>query len=853
MAAIPTYESKVTLQPNNGGGEVTPINTSKLFPANNPDFSKVSAALMSAQKRMDKARVLEYKNAMLQYVSDNTYGENGYLTQFGKNALEQDAQGKGLTERGLAGYDKYSEDWLKNNHLTPAQMKLVREENFGIRLQYQNGMSSHVLQEGKRYQVEQCETAATNAINEGLMATTPESQGIAFARLKQARESANEILGLDGETAKAQWQADTSKFWSAIFTKNLLTTDKDPIGGYNKAKAILDAHYKEMDAATILDCRAKLRAAEENKALANVLNGQLAISTVEGTPGANAVSLLSTNNKKTVGNAIHHFLTKGNRQTGDGTHVATYANGGIGVSGVRPEDMLKVVHANKMELNPANLSDDELMQRFVENRDFNYTVGTTYASMLVKKYGDDEKTAVAYQMGEEKVEEAVKLATEAGKPDEWLKYVKGDTANVRKVIRGIREYQDGIIRGADGKVLDPCSAGFIKNQNPLPTDEQLDAMIVARDGGYTARNPMARERFRSTLRAKSVQELANKERQYRQNFYSCVQAIQNNQDMPNEAYNALPVSAQHWMRKFQDKRNMGDGTPDWAAYSKYKTDTALLARMSEEDFNTFVAPLMGNKLEEITTLRQTNRAAMGLALDQKYANNVAANKGQLDWSFSPASDDLKGGIAKVFFSGKMENSPRFNGLYWRLQTAVTYEAQRRAHYSSTGKAVPLKGAELEHFLMKFKADMDQEGVIPMRMSLSEIPDRTEKDALSLTQMLADRMMLNQSGRNVPGTKDQQQMAWGAVLSGELPEGVNISIDELRSDFRISQSVLKEAEGQLKREGKYITNRGLLNRYALILCGWTPTGRGLPFVGQDAPRSNYTMADFRRGELNGFDY
>ncbi len=853
MAAIPTYEAKVTLQPNNGGGEVTPINTAKLFPANNPDFSKVSAALMSAQKRMDKARVLEYKNAMLQYVSDNTYGENGYLKQFGKNALEQDEQGKGLTERGLAAYDKFSEDWLKNNHLTPAQMKLVREENFGIRLQFQNGMSSHVLQEGKRYQVEQCETAATNAVNEGLMATSPEAQGVAFARLKQARDSANEILGLDGDTAKAQWQADTSKFWGAIFTKNLLTTDKDPIGGYNRAKAIFDAHYKEMDAATILDCRAKLRAAEENKALANVLGGQQLLSSVEGTPGANAVSLLSTNNKKTLGSAVHFLITKDNRQTAEGTRVATYANGGIGISGVRPEDMLKVVHANKSVLNPGNLSDDELKQKFVERRDFNYEVGTTYATMLAQKYGDEAKIAVAYQMGEDKVEEAVKLATDAGKPDRWLDYVKGDTANARKVVKGVREYQDGIVRGADGKILDPCSSDFIKNQNPLPTDEQLLGMIAARDGGYTAHNPMARERFLSTLRAKSVQELANKERQYKQSFYSCVQAIQNGQDLPTDAYNALPVSAQHWMRKYQDKCNMGDGTPDYAAYAKYKTDTGLLARMSEEDFNTFVAPLMGNKLEEITLLRQANREAMGLGVDQMYANNVAANKGQINWSFASSSDDLKGAIARVFFNGKMENSPRFNGLYWRLQTATTYESQRRARYSSTGKETPLKGAELEHFLMKFKADMDREGVIPMRMALSEVPDRTEKDALSLTQMLADRMMLIQSGRNVPGTKDQQEMAWGAVLSGELPENVNISIDELRSDFRISQSVLKEAEGQLKREGRYVTNRSLLNRYALILCGWTPTGRELPFVGQDAPRSNYTMADFRRGELNGFDY
>lgn len=821
MAAIPTYESKVTLQPQNTSA-ISPIDTSKLFPSTAPDFSKVSAALLSAQKKMDKARVLEYKNAMLQYVSDNTYGDDGYLKKLGKNALEQDSEGNGLVARGLIGFDKYSEEWLTNNKLTPAQMKLAREETFGVRLQYQNGMGSHVVQEGKRYQVEQCETAATNAINEGLLAETPEAIGVAYGQLRQAHETANDILGLDGDIAKAQWKATSSKFWNALFTKQILTTDKDPIGGYNRAKAILDAHYKEMDSATILDCRAKLRAAEENKALASVLNGGSALSAVSNIPGANALSLYSTNGKRTPNGVVHFLITKDNRQTADGIHVARYANGGVGISGVRFEDMLKVVRANRQELNPENLSDEQLKQKFVENRDFNYKVGIAYASQLTQQYGDDAKMIAAYQMGEEKVDEAVNLAVADGKPDQWLNYIKGDTTNVRKVLKGVREYQDGIIRGADGKVLDPCSADFIKNQNPLPTDEQLDAMIAASDGGYTRKNPMAKERFRGTLRAQSVQEVANKERQYRQNFYSCVQAIQNGQDLPNEAYNALPVSAQHWMRKFQDKRNMGDGTPDYAAYAKYKTDVSALAQMSEEDFNTFVAPLMGNKLDEITLLRQANREAMGLNADQKYANNLAADKGKINWAFAPSDDELDKAIAKVFFNGKKENTAHFNGLRWRLQTITAYEAQRRSKYSSTGKEVPLKGAELDHFLLKFKGDVTREGIIPMRKSLGELSDINEKDALMFARLLADRQMFKMSGRGVPGTRDQMEMCWGAVCGGEIPENVDITVEELKSDFRISQSVLNYVIKGLEKEKLPITPRNVMHRYALELCEEVPS-------------------------------
>ena len=845
MAVVPTYESKVTLQANNGGGANTPLDVSKMFPATKPDFSKVGVALMKAQDKMDKARVLEYKNAMLQYVSDQTYGDNGYLKQLGKNALAQDEQGNGLVQRGIIGYDKASDEWFKNNNLTPRQMKLAREEGFGVRLQYQNGMGSHVLQEGKRYQIEQCETATANAINAGLLATTPEGIGEAYGQLRQAVKTADDILGRDSEAATAAMKTATSKFWQSVFVKNLLTTDKDPIGGFRRAKSIYDAHYKDMDAATMLDCQAKLRAAEENHYMALALADFKTLGDIASIPGASTLSQVVTNGTKNPTGVLYQELTRDNTQSWDGKNVAKYANGGYGISGLRTEDMLKTVKANK-SLNVEGLSDKELTNKFLTNRAFNYEVGMARADMLAKQYGDVANLRVAYLLGEEKVDEAVNLASQAGKPDQWLDYVKGDTSNARKVLTRIREAQEGVVRGSDGKILDPCSADYIEKLNPLPTDEQLNNYLDVKVGDYLKKNPLAREQFLATLRSQSVIGLNDKKKQYQQNFFACIKAVQNGQELPTEALNSLPISAQRRVQDFRNKRNMGDGTPDYNAYAKYKLNPGLLARMSEEQYQTFVLPLMGNKADEITLLRNTERVSLGLAVDQQYASNVAASNAQVNWAFAPAADDLKGAVARVFFGGKMENSPRFNGMYWRLQTAVTYEAQRRARYSSTGKEIPLKGAELEHFMLKFKGDMDATGIVPIRMALTELPDKTEKDAYSLTQMLADRMMAKISGRNVPGTKDQQEMCWGAVCSGELPDGVNITIDELKSDFRISQSVLNEAQKQLEGEGKFVTTRNLLNRYALILCGWTATGRGRPYYGPDAIQTTYTMADFQGG-------
>lgn len=835
MAVVPTYESKVTLQANNGGGANTPLDVSKMFPATKPDFSKVGVALMKAQDKMDKARVLEYKNAMLQYVSDQTYGDNGYLKQLGKNALAQDEQGNGLTQRGLAGYDKASDEWFKNNNLTPRQMKLAKEEGVSVRLQYQNGMGSHVLQEGKRYQIEQCETATANAINAGLLATTPEGIGEAYGQLRQAVKTADDILGRDGDMATIAMKTSTSKFWQARFTKELLTADKDPIGGYQRAKAILASQHKDMDAATILDCQAKLRELEANSALANVLNNFKGVSALSDIPGVKEISMGSTNAKRLPKDLIFQGLVGKNTQS-DGVNVSRYANGGYGISGLRMEDMLKTVKADP-SLNPDKLSEKALKNKFIVDRVFNYTVGTTRFAMLTEAYGDGEKAAVAYQLGDEKVDEAVKLATKDGKPEQWMDYVKGDTANVKKVLKEVRESQEGVVRGSDGKILDPCSADYIEKLNPLRTDEQLTAFIEAHDGGYTKRNPMAKEQFRGRLRAQEVTELANKKKQYQQNFYACVTAAQNGQDMPAENYNALPISAQRWVQKLKDKRAMGDGTPDYRAYQRYKLNPELMVDMPEDDFNTFVLPLMGNKAEEISILRNACRESRGMSLDQRYLNNIKVAGGQYDRSFSPTPEVLRGSISRVFRLGKaLTGTPRDNGLYWRMITLVTAEAQKRSRYSSTGKAQPLEGMELDLFLQKQKDQMAAEGIVPISMPLSNVPNRNAQDAKTVTQGIADMLTAQRSGRNIPSTVNQQEMVWGALCSGLLPEGLHITLDEIRSSFYINPKMRNEAEAQLTKEGCAITPASLLNRYVLLCCGWTPQGGGLPFeFGASAPQ------------------
>lgn len=852
MAVVPVYESKVTLQPNNGGGEISPIDTTKLFPAVAPDGTKAGVALMAAQKKMDAARALEAKNAALQYVTNATYGDNGYTKLLGKNALEQDDEGNGLVQRNLVGFDKYMDGYFADNKLTLEQQKLARKEIFGVRLQFQSGMGSHVIQEGKRYEAEQVTTAKTNAINAGAVAQNSQQLGFAVQNLDSALEQEKAVYGWDDNIMKAKTAEARSRLYSGAINNAILRASTDPIGAYRDAKTLFDTHYKEMDAITVVALQGRIRALEEDAVKAQLLTAGGTFTAVGNLPGVKATSLAVTNGTKTPTAFAFSELTRNNRHSVDGRTVARYANGGMGASGLRLEDAVKTVKAHG-HLSVPGESDAEIAHKFATDPGFNYEVGMARFEDMVHLYGDVNKALAAYQFGEKDVEDAVSRASADGKGDQWMDYMKVDTSNLRRVIKRVEEAQDGVVRGSDGKILNPCSADFIEKQMPLRTDEERRAFIEANAGDYVRKNPLSLERLTDTLRAQDVKQLNDEKLKYQQNFYNCIKAVENGSEMPAQAYNNLPIAAQRWIDKYQNKRAMGDGTPDYEMYSKYREDPSLLARLTEDEYQTFVRPLMGDKVTEIDILRYRTQSASGMAIDQKFINNVKADQGNLAYEFAPSPDAITGAMGRVLGMKYDITDKKSRGMYLRIETAAIQEAQRRSQYTGTGKPVALSGAELDNYIRDFYRDrIVAEGVTPFYMTLGQLPDRTAADIKSGVEWLANRYAYAKFGRNIQGTRDMQEMVFGSICNGESFGYGMPSVEELKAEnTRISQNVLKEAETQLKGEGKPVTSVSLLNRYMLLLNGWTSYGDTRSYISPEGP-SKATATDTEGSGESGGD-
>ena len=839
MPVVPTYESKVTLQPNNAGGTIEPLNTSKLFPGTAPDFSKAGAALMKVQKQMDTARAVEIKNAARQYVLDATYGENGYTKVLGKNALEQDEEGQGLTQRNLAGYDKYMDEFLAKGNFTQAQIQMARQDIFDVRLSFQSGLGSHVLGEEKRYKSEQVSAEKNNAISAGLLAKSPQELAAARADLDMAIQHEADIFGYDGDVLKVKKAESVSQFHTSMIQNELLKADKDPIGAYQRAKGYYEASRKELDATTAVKLQALLNEARLSANAARTIQLAECTDLITDNEGANVGTRVMTNGTKTTAEVMYKNMTIGNTQASSDQTVRRYANGGYGISGLRLEDAIKTARASENLITPGT-TDEQIKERFLTDRGFNFMVGQARWDTLMKQYGDVEKAAAAYHYGEETLEDAVGKASAEGDGDNWLKYMPKDSqTNLRNLIMKTREQQEGVVRGSDGKIVNPWDADFIEKINPIRTDEQRRTLIQKTIPDV--RNPLELESLVDKLRAVDIKKLNDKKLAYQQNVYKCIKAMEQGQALPQDALNDLPISARRWLGKLENKRTMGDGTPDWDTYARCKNDAQFLRSMSEEHYETYVRPMLGNKAEEIDLLRATEQVNAGLTRDRRYENNVKANGGIAADEFNPTDENIRTSMSEIFRKPWKDIEGNY-GLLIRIRDAATIEAQRRSRYSANGKTIPLKDSELTEFVRKLYRDVTEEGVVPFYIPLKKIPNRTAGDARLGIEWLASRMTEIEIGPGIPPTDDIREIVWSRCLTGANFKG-QPTFEEIKAAGPVfSQEKLAEAEAQLKSEEKPITSASILNRYFLLLCGWKPKDSAAPKVTDTTNRNEQVLTN-----------
>ncbi len=817
MPVVPTYESKAVLQPNNGGGAVQAIDTSKMFPSTVPDVSKASVALMAAQKRVDKTRALEAKNAAMQYVTDATYGDNGYVKLQGENALKPDEQGQGLVQRGLAGLDKHMEDFYKNHGYTTQQIELAKKECFGIRLGYEQGMGSHVISEEKRYEVNQVSAAKTNAINMAVLARNGRDVALAAGNLDSIVDREGEILGYSPEQIKAERAKAHSQLYTGVVSQAVLDAFKDPVNGYYRAKAIFQAHYKELDATTAVALQGKIRELEATAETAKALLAAKSTDDLVNADGATPMVLAVTNGSKNAPALLYHGLTEGNTQSASGKTVRQYANGGYGVSGLRVKDALETLKKHP-ELYTPGLSDKELEYMFLTDRGFNSKIGMYRINDLCKDYGDIEKAAVAYHLGKKALEDAEDLARDAGKSDKWLDYVKGDTSNIRRVIKSIRDSQDGVVYGANGKKINPWEDGYVEALYPMRSEEQRRELLRKTSGEYIRNNPLEEERLLNVMRTYDIKTQQDRKRAFQQNYFKAVQAVQSGQEVPAEVMQSLPIAAQHSLEDLSSKRIIGDGTPNMQIYTKYKTDVGTLANMDEEHYQTFVRPFMGDKAQEIDALRYSNRHAMGLAIDRQFANNVAASQGKTDWSFAPSEDQINSALKIVIKDFANKSKVQQLGLYIRAQSLATREAMRRSNYKN-GKPVALEGAELEYFLRQEFRKITADGIIPTWTSLDSLPDNVARDVRNALRTMANAYSQVKYKTNAPASRDANELVWSNIMQGEPFEGMPTLAQIYADETNFSQDRLDKCIAALKAEQIPVTTIAVLNRYMLSLCGW----------------------------------
>lgn len=811
MPIVPVYDRNVTL--NGAPRAVTQsfMDPTQMFQTHRPNFEKVSDEFMKLQDKIDASRVLEAKNDALNYISEVTYGEQGYTKLQGKNALEADEQKRGLSQRVTEGFDEHMDTFIRENGYTQRQIAMIRNETAPLRIQLQNGVRMHVLKEKNTYDQQNVKACLTNGLNSASLSfANPGAFRDGIENAEKTLKDAKGIFGWSDEVYSQQLKAFKSEYYSNGIAGALASMGKDVQGGYATAQRLFNAHSKDMSAEAILKFqglleKAQITAATEN--LTKTFDDFMSLTTsAEATSMGvvvNGKTPLATTNRALAYSAATE--ANSNKKNANG-HLATNAFGGIGESGVRVDQAKEV------------LGKDFDEAKFRTDAAYNYEVGMKVYEQCVKENPTDLVSAIAsYRLGKDVVETAKKAAE--GTEDPWTKYLsESEEKEVSSIVKKVGEHRDGVLYDKSGNKVDALSAGYARMSIQQMSREQIEKFVDAQVGDLVKSNYLLREKLVDALFNRQEQRVNDLSKDYTNRVGKCIAAINNGEQLPLEVFNSLPLVAQREIETLQTRRSRGYGEPDVKKLNYYLAHPEAYPT-DEETYQAFVRPFFGNKATDMDNRRASYFQSKMDRQQYEEAVNNALKNGQILPAYMPTTDQIMAAYKDATKETLDLKSARDRGMLVRLSEFLGSSAQAMAKVNKKGDPVALDRSEMAIKISDYLHGIRSEGLPPLNVVKDDLSDEAKLVLRQLTLMY---------GTSKYGNYAYDPLHEEFVLS-RLTLGLPIDFGIDLNKLRLSEPILNECiADERKQTGE--TNPQKMNPYKLI-------GRYLQKSGEKPVKSN----------------
>lgn len=643
------------------------------------------------QAEQDDARVTAAITDLRRHATDLEAGENGWRKLLQANALEPDAEGKGLVERVDTDMRQYGEKIGEG--LTGRQRALFNRHAMNVYQSVYGSVSGHVVTQGMEYQ----KGVYGSAIDYEMEAASSNGYKLEAlkdgeARLLENVDKLADLLGIPQDQRENYRRKYTSGLYTNAIEGVMANSTVNPAVAF-QARALLNNHAKDMLGSDI-------------NRLKKGINAAIDVCQIRGL--TDYISSIDKGYSVMVdGQRVKSVMAKAGLDTNtpipEGEEAATelFVIGVMEGQGKLQTDTSGIMHdgqnyspksrygASDVSLENAYAVDKNVdPKKLLEDKSYNLQVGTRVLNSCLREFAGDEQMALAaYFSSPSEVKAAQKAATEAtdGNGSWFDKMPQNVREKVSKSMKAMETYESLGVKDSDGRVIGSFDPRAYKEERIYMTAQQIDAAICAKDP-RARMDPRYRER---ALNSALAEQNRRKEAYQQEQTLRMAQVSEllyknggNVSAIPSELWGSLTRKQQLDVVAAGKKIRNGEDTTNPLTAFRYSKDEDL-AVVSMDELKSLRSEYSEKDYKALVT-RWLRVHAEGREQQEKVQyGQMAAQMGVPNPAFAPKSATVEKALEVVPAAQELKKKDKvaFANMVQNIQTAITFEGQ------SMGKAI----------------------------------------------------------------------------------------------------------------------------------------------------------------------
>lgn len=635
------------------------------------------------QAEQDDARVTEAITDLRRHATDLEAGENGWRKLLQANALEPDAEGKGLVERVDTDMRSYGDKI--GEKLTGRQRAMFNRHAMNVYQSVYGGVSGHVATQGMEYQKGvyssaidfEIEAAAANGYKLEALKNSEE-------RLLQNVDKLADLLGIPQDQKENYRRKYVSSLYANAIDGIMSNSGPNPAVGFT-ALGLLRKNSHKMLGSDVNRLRRSIDAACKEAEQQRTLDKFKA---------QNSGYVLMQNGEKVREIQSEHGVVL-NVSEGDASAVEDFTVGVLHGLGKLQTDTSEIAHdgqnfsarsrygASNVSLENAYEIDKNVdSKRLLDDKAYNIQTGVrVYTEHLRQFAGDKQMAFAAYYSSPREVRAAQKAAEES--PDgtgNWFdKMPKNVQEKVTASMKALDDYSSAGVKGPDGKTINSFTPQAFKAQAQWQTPVQLEKWLLENDPRART-DPSYRRSTLGGLIAKQQRE----KQEYTQRQENLLAQVSdtlyanggNPSSVPPQLWAQLTRKQQMDAMAVSEKLQKGEDTTNPAVAALY-TDDNNLRELSVKELGLLQSSYSAKDYKVLKS-RWFKLQADGKAAQEKAElARIAGVRGEVLPDFVPASAMVKQAMAAVPALAELKNkdSVAFNNAAQVFMTAIAIEGQ----------------------------------------------------------------------------------------------------------------------------------------------------------------------------------